>query len=99
SMIAGRHRRKRPQGGDLFPVGKTGLLAEALEKNGKLDLIVWRPVDRHKLESWEQVTVEKVIVALARSASDGKVPSRLRSGQVRLVIQGKTHTIILRTPL
>jgi Cu/Ag efflux pump CusA len=33
-MIVGLCRRKGPQGGDLFPVGKTGLLVERLEKDG-----------------------------------------------------------------
>src|SRR4051812_18046717 len=34
-MHVGLSRRKGPQGGDLFPVGKTGLLAERVEKEGE----------------------------------------------------------------
>src|SRR5262249_3155473 len=97
-MIAGLHRRKGPQGGDLFPVGNTGLLAEALEKNGELQLTGWRPIDRHNPETWEQVSVEKVIFARARTANEGP-PQRLGSGIVHLIIKGKSYPVILRTPL
>src|SRR5947199_9385121 len=40
-MIVGLYRHKGPQGGDLFPVGKTGLLAERTEKDGGPHLTVW----------------------------------------------------------
>src|SRR5580704_12524766 len=42
-MIVGLYRHKGPQGGDLFPVGNTGLLAERLEKDDEPRLNVWRP--------------------------------------------------------
>jgi HME family heavy-metal exporter len=93
-MIAGLYRRKGPQGGDLFPVGNTGLLAEALEKKDKLDLTVWRPVDRHRTETWKKVTVDHVLYGEPGALATG-VPAR----RIKVVIKGKTHQVILRTPL
>src|SRR5262249_32669667 len=95
-MHAGLHRQQGPQGGDLFPVGKTDLLAESVEKDGKPHLTVWRPVDRHKLESWQQVPVETVLFGRVRS---GRNSQRLSSRLVRVVIQGKSHPVILRNSL
>ncbi len=72
-MIAGIYRQSGPNGGELTPVGKTGLLAElstedkdtAVTTPSKLTkrdsrIAVWRPVDRHRLDSWEQVTVDSI---------------------------------------
>src|SRR4051794_28139808 len=57
-LHVGLHRRQGPRGGDLAPVGNTGLVAERVETGGKPDLAVWRPRDRNRPEAWERVAVE-----------------------------------------
>jgi HME family heavy-metal exporter len=56
-MHVGLSRRKGPQGGDLIPIGQTGLLAE---RTGDASLSVWRPKRRNLPEGWERVGVEDV---------------------------------------
>jgi CzcA family heavy metal efflux pump len=59
-MHVGVYRRLGPQGGELAPVEKTGLMAERVEAAGKTEVTVWRPVDRQRLETWEKVPVERI---------------------------------------
>ena len=82
-MIVGLHRRKGPDGGDLFPVAQSNLLAELVQKNGKSSLNVWRPTERNNPAAWERVTVDKI----------------LRNGpRAQIVVDGHTHEVALRTP-
>src|SRR5207249_10959967 len=60
-MIVGLHHRLGPQGGDLFPVGPTGLLAERLDTGGPPQLTVWRPRDRDDPATWERLAAERVV--------------------------------------
>src|SRR5262249_47881943 len=60
-MHVGLHRRKGPQGGDLAPVGQSGLLAERTETAGKAALTVWRPRSRNDLNSWDRVNVGNAV--------------------------------------
>jgi HME family heavy-metal exporter len=92
-MHVGLYRRRGPQGGDLFRVGKTGLLAERLEKGGKPQLTVWQPHDRNDLATWERVAVERVIGDTGR----GKVEEK--ETRVRVFVKGQAHEVVLRTPL
>jgi CzcA family heavy metal efflux pump len=92
-MQIGLYRRKGPQGGDLFPVGKTGLMAERLDKAGEPQLAVWRPRDRNAPATWEHVLVERV-------QWDAPPPQgKERERRVQVVIKGKLHEVIVRTPL
>jgi HME family heavy-metal exporter len=92
-MHVGLYRRKGPQGGDLFPVGKTGLLAERLEKGEGPRLSVWRTRDRNDPTTWEQVAVERALW----DAPPPKGEEKERRAQV--VIKGKAQEVVLRTPL
>jgi HME family heavy-metal exporter len=59
-VIAGIYRQVGPGGGELAPVGRTGLLAELLLTDKPSQSIrCWRPTDRHRPASWEPVAVEK----------------------------------------
>lgn len=60
-LHVGLHRREGPQGGDLVPIDRTGLLAERSKARDKTVLTVWRPHNRNDPISWEQVNVEKVV--------------------------------------
>src|SRR5262245_3503316 len=58
-MHIGVHRRKGPGGGELAPIGQTGLLAEQIAGEGNQTITVWRPRDRDRTETWEQVTTSR----------------------------------------
>jgi CzcA family heavy metal efflux pump len=92
-MHVGLYRRQGPQGGDLFPVGKTGLLAERLQKGGEPQLTLWRPRDRNSPEKWERVAVEQVVWDAA--PQKGKEKER----RVQVFVSGQAHEVVLRTPL
>jgi HME family heavy-metal exporter len=90
-MHVGLYRRQGPQGGDLFPVGATGLLAERVANDAALS--VWRPKDRYLLATWEQVPTERVVW-------DAPPPrDEERERHVQVVSKGQTHEVILRTRL
>ncbi len=60
-VIAGIYRQAGPNGGELIPVGKTGLLAELVPSADKSRQVsVWKPINRHRLDSWQPVTVESI---------------------------------------
>jgi HME family heavy-metal exporter len=91
-MIAGLYRRKGPGGGDLFPVGKTGLLAEHLDGR-RPALTVWRPRDRHDLATWERVAADRVVW------DDGPSRGMGREAHARVFLKGRAHEVVVRTPL
>ncbi|MBX9582838.1 MAG: efflux RND transporter permease subunit [Gemmataceae bacterium] len=82
-LHAGLYRQRGPGGGSLAPVGRTGLLAERVETNGKPELAVWRPADRHDPATWERVPVEHPTWA-DRTAT--------------FTLAGKTQSVTFRTP-
>jgi HME family heavy-metal exporter len=86
-MHVGVHRRKGPQDGELVPVGQTGLLAERVLRNGKQLLTIWRPKDRQRLESWENVEIERL---QWKAGADDKAT---------VVIAGRTYEVAFRSPL
>jgi HME family heavy-metal exporter len=83
-MHVGIHRRMGPRGGDLAPVGQTGLLAERAHSGGKSDLAVWRPRDRNRPEAWERLDVRSPVWA-------GRT--------VSFAWNGRSHRVTFRTPL
>lgn len=86
-VIAGMYRQAGPHGGDLFPIGKTGWLVELLQKSGdEPQVSVWKPVDRHRPESWEPVVFEDVRFSTESdpaSATEDR-PAEPRSSQATL---------------
>ena len=59
-VIAGLSRQTGPNGGDLTPVGTTGLMAERVSNSGTPQLFIWRPIDRHRPGTWQSVPAEKI---------------------------------------
>ena len=67
-VVAGLYRQNGPTSGVLFPFEKSDLVAELLpddssksEADGQAPRVsVWRPVDRHRVDSWQSVVVDKV---------------------------------------
>lgn len=92
-MHVGLYRRKGPQGGDLFPVGKTSLMAERVGKDDEPSLNVWRPNVRDDPATWEPVVVERIVW----DASPRKGEEKER--HVQVVIKGQSYEVVLRTPL
>ena len=92
-MHVGLYRRKGPRGGDLFPVGKTGLIVERLDQDGGPVLNVWRPRERNRPDTWERVVVERVVW-------DAPPPrGEERERRIQVFIKGQSQEVLLRTPL
>ncbi|MGN6545544.1 MAG: efflux RND transporter permease subunit, partial [Aureliella sp.] len=94
-VIAGLYRQSGPGGGELFPVGKTGYLAEVIsEADAPPKLAVWKPVDRHDLSTWEPVnftTEDARFLSQASHLLDRDQP-------VALVVAGHRHELELLSP-
>jgi CzcA family heavy metal efflux pump len=60
-VIAGMYRQRGPSGGELFPIEKTGNMAELVQgESGSPSLLAWNPIDRHNVAGWQPVTVDRV---------------------------------------
>ena len=85
-MHVGLSRQKGPDGGVLAAVGRTGMMAERVETDGKPALAVWRPKDRHDPKTWEKVPVEN-------PAWDTGGSGRTAT----FAYKGRQHTVTFRT--
>lgn len=85
-MHVGVSRQKGPGGGVLTIVGRTGLMAERVEVEGKPTLAVWRPIDRHDPKTWEPVPIEDVT---------WETPGTGRT--VTFTSRGRQHIVTFRT--
>jgi HME family heavy-metal exporter len=95
-MHVGLYRRRGPQGGDLFPLGRTDWLAERLWQDGKPQLTIWRPNDRRDLTTWERMPVEQLTWDTSSETSE-RTEEKERRVQVR--VKGQWHEVVLRTQL
>ena len=86
-MHVGLSRQRGPDGGVLAAVGRTGLMAERVEKDGVPALGVWRPKDRHDPKTWEKVPVEN-------PAWDAGDTARTAT----FAYKGRQHAATFRTP-
>jgi CzcA family heavy metal efflux pump len=60
-VIAGMYRQRGPRGGELVPIGKSGDMAELINgADGEPQILAWRPVDRHNVESWKSLSIEQI---------------------------------------
>jgi CzcA family heavy metal efflux pump len=60
-VIAGIYRQAGPGGGMLAAVGETRMMAELVRKvDSPSNLLVWNPVDRHHLDTWQPVRVQQI---------------------------------------
>ncbi len=80
----GLSRQRGPGGGVLAAVGRTGLMAERVERDGRPALAVWRPKDRRDPKTWEQVPVEN--------------PTWAGNGTATFSHKGRQHAATFRTP-
>jgi HME family heavy-metal exporter len=87
-LHVGLTRRAGPGGGELAPVGSTGLVAERVTGTGGPGLAVWRPTDRGRPDRWEPVTVQRAEWDAGRAG---------RSATVHW--NGRAHAVTFRTSL
>ncbi|GAA4442831.1 hypothetical protein GCM10023155_50350 [Bremerella cremea] len=92
-VVAGIYRQQGPRGGELYPIGKSGLLAEiTFDESGQRSLEVWRPTVRHNVDRWEKISAEVIrwndVPADATSAI-AITPT------ATLMFDGKTHEVEL----
>jgi HME family heavy-metal exporter len=92
-MHVGLSRRAGPRGGDLFPLGRTGLMVERTGPAADPQLAVWRPRDRNDSATWEPVPVERVVWDAPPPADEE------RERRVQVTVGGRAHEAVLRTPL
>ena len=60
-VIAGMYRQRGPQGGRLFPIGKTGNMVELIEAAGQPPkILAWKPTDRHRVDTWQSLPISQV---------------------------------------
>ncbi|MDP1797669.1 MAG: efflux RND transporter permease subunit [Planctomycetaceae bacterium] len=86
-VIAGIYRQPGPSGGELMPVGKTGFLAELVPSSDKSRQVsVWRPVDRHRVDSWEPVKTDNIQWA-----------EGVEERRATLTIAGQPHEVLFPT--
>ncbi len=95
-VIAGIYRQEGPNGGDLVPIENTDFLAELVAKAEQSPhVVVWRPVDRHRRETWDQVPFED----FAWLSTSEHPASEESTGERRatLSIDGQQHEIFFPT--
>lgn len=96
-VVCGIYRQQGPNGGELVPIEKTGLLAELIhDTSSPPRLLVWKPTDRHRPESWEAVKLDDVSW---KSDEPPDAPHRTDDHEHRaiLTIAGKAHDVFFPT--
>lgn len=103
-VIAGMYRQRGPKGGELVPIGKTGHMAELVGGTGSVpQILAWRPVDRHNVETWEPIAVEHAAWEQAENGSNSasvelKALATIGGQSVELVFPSEEEQIMaLRT--
>ncbi|MDA0660819.1 MAG: efflux RND transporter permease subunit, partial [Planctomycetota bacterium] len=92
-VIAGIYRQQGPRGGELTPIDKTNFLAELVETtDGQSPQVnVWQPGDRHRHETWKQVTYTGLEQLHSREGAG--LPSIDKVFRARLMIDGRPFEI------
>ncbi|MEL0094832.1 MAG: efflux RND transporter permease subunit [Planctomycetaceae bacterium] len=92
-VVAGIYRQLGPNGGELYPIEKTNLIAELRRYNDQeSELFVWQPIERNRVETWKPVVTENVrwnsIPAITTEVSRGNQwPS------ATITIDGEQHEV------
>lgn len=102
-VVAGLYRQQGPTGGELFPVERTAYMVERLEaethnttaENNSPKVLVWQPVDRHRVQTWKPVDVAQVTwhatEYVSEQSGEGKDSQQYAAATV--VINGKSHEV------
>ena len=98
-VVAGLYRQQGPTGGELFPIEKTDLMAELIpgesatiaEGSTPARVLVWRPTDRHRVDSWQAITAETVEWYAVDQSKDVLATEGDRIASI--TINGKSHDV------
>lgn len=91
-VIAGVYRQPGPSGGELAPIGKTGLLAELVSLPDKATQFkVWRPIERRNPASWQAVAVDGI--ARPSSLTDEQPDDPANQRRVVITFDGIPHDV------
>ena len=91
-VVAGIYRQQGPNEGELYPIGKTGLIAEHIPNaEAQPTIHVWQPVERNRVESWKAVAVDDIIWnAPGRSDDLFQIEE---TASAKITIDGKLHDV------
>jgi len=90
-VVAGIYRQQGPDGGELFPIKRTALLLEVAPQDGSApDVRVWNPVDRHRVETWEEIRPDDVAWHAAPQSSR---PADNQQRSVTVTVGGEQHDV------
>lgn len=93
-VIAGIYRQAGPTGGELVPIGKTGMMAELVTTDGSSqELKVWRVVDRRRPVSWTEVPYDNLNWR-TRSESSQSDPNDARQA-ITFTVDKQNHVVEL----
>ncbi len=93
-VVAGIYRQQGPNGGELYPIGNTELMAEMVTQDGQSPkLFVWEPVDRHSVETWKSVTLDEVVWHPGRELDASDPSSGDRATTIN--VQGTQHELAM----
>jgi HME family heavy-metal exporter len=91
-VVAGIYRQQGPNDGELYPIGKTGLIAELIPNGDQSPaLSVWRPLERNRVETWEAVTTDNVSWNTSTRSDD--LFQTEEWPQAKITINGKQHAV------
>ncbi len=106
-VVAGIYRRQGPNGGELYPIARTDLLAEVQPEDPR-QLLVWQPVERGDVSTWKPVEFDTLrwldedAVAAGNDETDQPEPPDSQpqppapgdvSRQAVVRIEGKDHVV------
>ncbi len=91
-VVAGIYRQQGPNDGELYPIGKTGLIAELVPNGDSHPAIhVWRPVARNRVDTWKAVETENVDWHTAAQGSE--LYDVDEAPRAAITIEGKIHEV------
>ncbi|MEX1230223.1 MAG: efflux RND transporter permease subunit [Planctomycetaceae bacterium] len=95
-VVAGVYRQQGPQGGDLFPIGNTNLMAELVSENAASPKVsLWRPKERHRVETWEPITPDQIVWHTKESQDEIDEDSDIQ--RATITISGRSHEVSFPT--
>ncbi len=87
-VVAGMYRQEGPRGGELAPVGKTGLMAERIPADDKpAQVLLWQVKERHRPETWLPVATKSLEWLTP-------LPDALGSQRVAVTVEGRRHEVV-----
>lgn len=91
-VVAGIYRQDGPRGGELVPIGRTGLFAELIHPTNEPPRVsAWRVVDRHRVETWESAKIDDI--KWATSEPDEKHRTDDHEHRATVTIAGQQYDV------